>query len=205
MFKMKILEINDGKLDGIAAEAADMLEKTGTVLLVPTETVYGLVCRASDKTAVDRIYALKKRSENKPLALFVRNTEILEPFTGPVPEAAGKLASEFCPGPITIIIPDKSGGRTGFRIPDHPFILALMEKISEPLASTSANRSGNPAALNVADALADFDGAPSLTVDGGRLPANSIASTVVDVAADGSFKILRAGPISEEMIRSALK
>lgn len=200
---MKILKLNDTNFSGIIKECVNSLKKPGAVLLVPTETVYGLVCRISDKIAVNRIYELKKRSENKPLALFVRRTSMLEPITGPMPREAEILASEFCPGPITIIVPDKSGAKTGFRIPDHPFILGLLEELSEPLASTSANRSGNPAALNTADALADFDGAPDIAVDGGQIPENSIASTVVDVAA-GSFKILRSGPITEEMISKAL-
>jgi L-threonylcarbamoyladenylate synthase len=110
-----------------------------------------------------------------------------------IPRAARILAEKFCPGPITIIIPDGKGSTFGFRIPDHPFIIELLKASGRTFASTSANLSGQPAALNVDDALASIDGTPEVVVDWGPLPPDSKASTVVMVNADSSWKILREG------------
>lgn len=201
---MKIFKLGQIDEETLVRECLGALSVKGSVLLVPTETVYGLVCRASDKEAAKKIYELKKRSENKPLALFVHDTEMLKKTDALLLPAAEKLASRLCPGPLTIIVPDKSGNsKTGFRIPDHGFILELLRKLGEPLASTSANLSGKPPALTVAEALADFNGEPELAVDNGPLPENAIASTVVDFSADG-FRILREGPVSEKTVRDIL-
>lgn len=201
---MKIFKLGQTEEETIIRECISALSVNGTVLLVPTETVYGLVCRASDKDAAKKIYELKKRSENKPFALFVHNLEALKKTDALLLPAAEKLASKLCPGPITIIVPDKSGlSKTGFRIPDHNFILKLLRELGEPLASTSANLSGKPPALTVDEALADFNGEPELAVDNGPLPENAIASTVVDFSADG-FRILREGPVSEKTIRDII-
>ncbi len=186
-------------------EALKTLQKPGTVLLVPTETVYGLVCDWSDKTARDKIYAMKHRAENKPLAAFVPSPAHAETLCGcPLPAAAKRLAERFMPGPVTLIVPDKNGVTFGFRIPDHPFILELLRAYDRPLASTSANRSGQPAALDVPYACATLAEPPDCIVDAGPLPKDSLASTVILVNADNSWKILREGPIGKQQIEQAL-
>lgn len=196
---MKILRSSD------AVETAAEILRTnpGSVLLVPTETVYGLVCRWDDPVGRARIYELKHRSENKPFAAFIPSVEAL-PDEAVLPDAARKLAAAFCPGPITLVVPDRSGTTFGFRIPDHPFIRELLHVFGGPLASTSANLSGSEPARNVADALRSIDGEPELAVDGGALLPDSPASTVVRVFADSSWKILRDGPVTEERIRKIL-
>lgn len=196
---MKILRSSDA-----VETAAEILRtRPDSVLLVPTETVYGLVCRWDDPAGRARIYELKHRSENKPFAAFISSVNELPP-EALLPEAARKLALALCPGPVTLVIPDRSGGTFGFRIPDHPFIRELLRVFGRPLASTSANLSGSEPARNVADALRSIDGEPELAVDGGALPPDSPASTVVRVFADSSWKILRQGPVTEERIRQIL-
>ena len=186
--------------EAVEAAAEILNTRPGSVLLVPTETVYGLVCRWDDPAGRARIYELKHRSENKPLAAFIPSVEAL-PTEAVLPEAARKLAAAFCPGPVTLVVPDRSGGTFGFRIPDHPFIRELLAAFCGALASTSANLSGQPPARNVADALRSIDGEPELAVDGGALPPDSPASTVIRVFADSSWKILREGPVTAEQIR----
>lgn len=186
-------------------EALAALKKRGAVLLVPTETVYGLVCDWEDAVARDRIYAMKHRAENKPLAAFLPNVEYAETLCGcPLPEIAEKLARAFMPGPITLVVPDSKGSTFGFRIPDHPFILSLLKEYGRALASTSANRSGQPPALEVEYALETLAEPPAYVVDGGKLPEDSIASTVVLASADHSYRILRSGIITQDMIESVL-
>ncbi len=190
----------------VLSKALAALKRKGAVLLVPTETVYGLVCDWEDSEARDRIYAMKHRAENKPLAAFLPEIRYAEILCGcPLPENAEKLAHAFMPGPITLVVPDAGGSTFGFRIPDHPWILSLLKAYRRPLASTSANRSGQPPALEIRYALETLAEQPDFTMDGGPLPKNSIASTVVLVNADNSYKILREGVITGSMIDAALK
>ena len=106
---------------------------------------------------------------------------------------------------LNLIVPDKNGATFGFRIPDHPFILDLLKQYNGALASTSANLSGEPPALDLPTALRTIDGAPAGAVDGGALPADSIPSTIIQVSDENQVKIIRAGLISEQKIHSALQ
>ena len=192
---MKILSCADGLED-----AFDALN-TSKVILAPTETVYGLLCNYDDSAAANKIYELKKRPKSKLLAAFLPSTGLAEKYVdAPIPAKARALADKFCPGPITIVIPDGKNSTFGFRIPNHPFILALLEKFGGAIGSTSANLSGTPAALNIKDALATLNGTPDVIIDGGVIPQDSLPSTVVMVNADNTFKILRPGPVTEQMI-----
>ena len=190
-------------LELLASVCADKLNDSGSVVLVPTETVYGLIGKYGDAAAIDRIYELKKRAENKPLALFIANVLQLEEFGLNPPEAAYKLVENFCPGPITVVFDGPDGNTIGFRIPDHPLVLRILEFCGFPLASTSANLSGHPNALTAANALADLDGEPDILVDGGELPHHAIASTVVQLTGN-SWKILREGPVTAAMLTDVL-
>lgn len=190
--------------DEALKECLAALSRRGSVLLVPTETVYGLVCDWSDAEARARIYRLKHRSENKPFAAFLPSVDAVSACIPELPETARVFAEKFCPGPVTLVVPDGSGSTFGFRIPDHPFILKLLKAYGRPLASTSANLSGVSAALSVADALKTIDGTPEVVVDAGVLPSGSRASTVIQVNADSTWKILRPGPVTEDALKKAL-
>ncbi len=200
-----ILRIDAMNIESSASRCAQELSKPGAVALVPTETVYGLVCAWSDQTARDRIYALKRRADTKPLAAFFPDVESVVKELGSLPPEAEKAARAFCPGAITIVVPDGKGSTFGFRIPDHPFVLALLKKFGGPLASTSANLSGQPAALSAENALKSIDGSPEISIDGGAIDKDSKASTVVVFDGRGGWKIVRPGPISQEAIAQALK
>ncbi len=110
---------------------------------------------------------MKHRAENKPFAAFLPSlTSIKECIPVDLPETARIFAERFCPGPVTLVVPDGNHYTFGFRIPDHPFIYRLLTVYEKPLASTSANLSGVPAALSVDEALSTMDGTPDLAVDG---------------------------------------
>ncbi|QSH40653.1 L-threonylcarbamoyladenylate synthase [Lentisphaerota bacterium ZTH] len=191
---MIIHNLNNDLPDAIFTDCMNALESPGDVLLVPTETVYGLVCRWDDHKAVDRIYELKGREQNKPLALFVDSTDTLKKHGIELNENAEKIAEKFCPGPVTVVVPQ--GDKTvGFRIPDHPFMLELLKQTGYPLASTSANRSGDPNALSPGEALDMLDGNPNIIISEGYIPKDRCASTVV-LAHPDRIEILREGPIS---------
>jgi L-threonylcarbamoyladenylate synthase len=200
---MKKYNLLQDDVTEIIAACVDALETPGCVLLVPTETVYGLVCRYDDEKAVQRIYELKGREKSKALALFADSVDTLKKFGVYLNRNAEKLATEFCPGALTVVVPAPGGDTVGFRIPDHPFMLELLTQLKYPLASTSANRSGEPNALNAEAALEMLDGEVNIAVDGGAIPPGRQASTVV-MALDKELKILRPGPISEAQLYSAI-
>ena len=201
---MKKYDFGKDEIAEIIDCCVEVLNRPGSVLLVPTETVYGLVCRWDDKEAVERIYELKGREKAKSLALFADSVDTLKKIDLYLNQNAEKLAGKLCPGALTIVVPTPAGDTLGFRIPDHPFILELLQKLAYPLASTSANRSGEPNALDMDAALAMLDGEPEVAIDGGAIPPDRQASTVV-MALDDSLKILRRGPVSEAQLYSAIK
>ena len=164
------------------------------MVLLPTETVYGLVCRADDAAARQRIYDLKDRDASKPLGWFVADWRMLAGYGVRLEGLPEQLAARHCPGPITIIAPRQDGGTTGFRVPDHPLVLAVLRRIGCPLAQTSANHSGHPNALTVQAALAELSGDAALAVDGGPIAPDALASTVVD-ATGKEPRVLRRGAL----------
>ena len=181
----------------------DVLRRDDGVLLVPTETVYGLVCDASHEAARAKIYEMKRRPVSKLLTLFFPSREAAETAFPAMPETAKRFAAAFCPGPVTLIVPD-GGAFTGFRIPDHPALLNLLAAYGRPLASTSANLSGQPPAHTVDEALASLAIPPDCILDGGPIPPDSVASTVIKVERSGAWIILRPGPVTREMLQAAL-
>ncbi len=188
------MRLDGDNLKTVAAACVRTLEAPGGVVLLPTETVYGLVCDWSDADGRDKIYRLKHRNPNKLLAMFAPDAAAAERFGAVVNPLARKLFDAFTPGGVTIICSSREGGTVGVRVPDHPLVLAVLGLTGRPLASTSANLSGTPSALNFRDALATLDGSPDLAVDGGALPENSVASTVIDTTS-GAVKILREGAV----------
>lgn len=189
--------------DPAAEVFCDVLRREDGVLLVPTETVYGLICDAAHEAARAKIYEMKRRPASKLLTLFFASVSAAEAAFPAMPETAKRFAAAFCPGPVTLVVPDGEAF-TGFRIPDHPALLRLLAVYGRPLASTSANLSGQPPAHTVDEALASLALPPDGVLDGGPIPPDSVASTVIKIERDGAWSILRPGPVSEEMLRGAL-
>ena len=189
--------------ESAASFFCEILHREDGVLLVPTETVYGLVCDASHEAARAKIYEMKRRPASKLLTLFFASRQAAEAAVPAMPETAKRFAAAFCPGPVTLIVPD-GDAFTGFRIPDHPDLLRLLEAYGRPLASTSANLSGQPPAHTADEALASLALPPDGVLDGGPIPPDSIASTVIKVERSGAWSILRPGPVTEEMLRASL-
>ncbi len=185
---------------------------SGGVAAVPTETVYGLAANALDAAAVERVFEGKGRPDGKPVSLFVSDITMAERFCEDVPEAAYRLAERFWPGPLTLIlkrrpiVPDAvtAGGATvGVRCPDNPLTLALVREAGVPLTGTSANRSGEPDALDVSDVLHAFDGRIDCVIDGG--PArDGVPSTVLDLTVSPP-RLLRQGGVSREALEAVLE
>ncbi len=184
--------------DGLA-RAVELLRQ-GEVIGFPTDTVYGLAALAGDDSAVRRVYAIKGRSLSQPLVLMPPpGTELVR--WADVDQRAAAYLERWWPGPLTVILPAAAGlkpplvsaqARTvGVRIPNHPIALALLLAVGEPLATTSANRSGLRPALVPLDAA--WLGGLAAVLDGGRAPGGR-PSTLLDLSSEPA-RILREGPI----------
>ncbi len=195
------LDISDESALGKVARI--LLE--GGVVVLPTETVYGLVTLWDNEEGRARIYALKRRPANKLLQMLASSVEMAEQAGVVCNSRVLAVTKRYCPGPITIVAPENDGGSIGFRIPDNDFILRLLQKLGKPLAATSANLSGKPPALNANDAVCDLDGEPDAVLDGGEISVTGgQASTVLSLLGEKSV-ILREGPISLEEIEAAIR
>ncbi|MDZ7816244.1 MAG: L-threonylcarbamoyladenylate synthase [Planctomycetota bacterium] len=165
--------------------------KNGELVVVPTDTVYGLAVRADDEQAVERLYRAKGKRRKAGLAYLVSDYTDMNTFLGEVPERALNLARRFWPGQLTIVI--KKGEKSyGFRCPAYPFALMLAKQASFPLYLTSANISGMPETVSASTVLdIDWDPAPALVINGGDTQFG-LRSTVVMVEND-KVKLMRAG------------
>ncbi|RLT41898.1 MAG: threonylcarbamoyl-AMP synthase [Chloroflexi bacterium] len=183
---------------------AEVLVLFHQVIGVPTDTVYGLVCRYDSSEAIAELYRVKDRPPQKALPVLIGDeSQLAQVVAGPLPPLAQQLIAAFWPGPLTLILPAlphlppvlTAGGATvGVRIPDKPFLRELARRAG-PLASSSANRSGGPECSTVGEVLAQLDGRIPLLVDGGPTPLGQ-ASTVLDLSG-ATPAILREGPLGE--------
>ena len=192
-------------------EKACELLKTGEIVCVPTETVYGLAGDATNSQAVKKIFIAKGRPGDNPLIVHIANMDMLEGIVKFVSNDAKKLANAFWPGPLTIVMPkgDKVAAETcagldsvGVRMPSHPVAREIIEKSGVAFAAPSANLSGKPSPTNAADVFADMNGRIPLIIDGGESDAG-VESTVVSVLSDTPI-ILRPGIITKEMMQNVL-
>lgn len=194
---MRCLDLKSLSEAEAVSAVAEALRVPGGVAVVPTETVYGVISRVTPEGS-ERIYALKHRSGSKKLGWFVGDWRILGHYGVRLPPKARKLAKRFMPGALTVIVPTDGGDSIGFRVPDHPFLSALLTEMGEPLLQTSANLSGAPDSLTLADALSGLGGEVDVAVNGGALPSGSLASTVVDARTENPV-VLRQGALKLDL------
>ena len=187
---------------GVVAEAAAVLAAGGVVVL-PTDTVYGLAASPSVAGATRRLFALKGRSADVPLAVLCADAESALALADPaaVTAAVRRLARRLWPGPLTLVLPRRAGlgyalgepsTTVGVRCPAHPLVRALAATAG-PLATTSANLHGQPTPEEAGDVAAVLGDGVALVLDGG--PCTGAPSTVVD-ATGPALVTLRAGAVS---------
>lgn len=192
------------------AEAARLI-LSGEPVAVPTETVYGLAGDATSGEAVAKIYAAKGRPSFNPLIVHVADLAAAEAI-GVFDESARALAEEHWPGPLTLVVPLRSGApiaslvtagleTIALRVPAHPAMQALLAECGRPLAAPSANASGRISPTRAAHVLASLGGRIPLIIDGGATQ-RGIESTIV-AATGGPLRLLRRGPIEVDAEMSA--
>jgi L-threonylcarbamoyladenylate synthase len=182
-----------------AIEAAAILEKGGLILL-PTDTVYGVAADARLPDAEQRIYAAKQRDHGKPIPLLAATLDSVESFGARLGPLERRLAGRFWPGPLTLVL--AVGDKTeGFRVPDHSFAREVLREAGGILRVTSANLSGTPPALSAEAAVEALGSAVDLVLNDGPSPGGK-PSTVARIHGN-QIHILREGVLSLTELETA--
>ena len=188
--------------DGIAAAVAALA--AGSIVALPTETVYGLAADATDADAVAKIFAAKGRPGFNPLIVHVADLDAAGALVD-INATARALAARFWPGPLTLVLPARTGNgiapavaaglpTLAIRIPAHPVMQAVLRGVGRPLAAPSANASGSISPTTAAHVAASLGDRAPVIVDGGPTPGG-LESTIVAVAGD-RVTLLRPGGIA---------
>jgi L-threonylcarbamoyladenylate synthase len=189
-----------GVLQREIEKGVKILQKGG-VIAFPTDTVYGLGVDAFNSTAVERIYEIKNRPRHRQLPVLIADVERLVTLADPIPEIAWFLARRFWPGGLTLVLRKTdslpaylaSEPTIAVRVPNHPVCLALIQHLGNPIIGTSANISGQPAALTAEEVGKQLGGKIDFIINGGKCPGGK-ESTVVDISRESPI-ILRQGII----------
>ena len=193
----------------MCVEAAQCL-KSGGIIAIPTDTVYGLGADPFNADAVQRLYTIKGRPDGKPIPLVLSSVDDVHRVAQNLPDYFFHLTERFWPGGLTIIVEAKdllpvltAGGNTvGIRIPDNPLLLKILQAFGGPAAITSANLSGEPPATSTQEIDEELTQRIDVIVDGGKTPG-PIPSTVYDISVSPPL-IRRHGVISEETLAKEL-
>lgn len=184
--------------------------RDGKVVGLPTDTVYGLAALPDVAGATARLFALKGRTRDVPIAVLCADADQALGLAGAVGDEARRIAERLWPGPLTVVLRRRRGlgyelgepaATVGVRCPDHDVVRAIAAAAG-PLATTSANRHGQPTPPTAPEVAALFGNGVAVVLDGGRCDASP--STVVDASGD-RWRILREGGVPREAIEAAAR
>ncbi len=194
-----------------AIKLAAQLLKSGEIVGIPTETVYGLAASSLNDSAVAKIFKAKNRPCDNPLISHISGMDMMKYLCDDVPESALKLGKAFWPGPLTLIV--KRGGNVcdvvcagldtvAVRMPAHPVALSIISAAGVPLAAPSANVSGRPSPTSARHVMLDMQGKIPLIIDGGECEVG-LESTVISLV-ENTPVILRPGFVTKKQIENVL-
>ena len=200
--KTKYFDWNNNVDESELNKIKEILDNDG-VIIFPTDTVYGIACNCFSEKAIKKVFDIKKRPENKPINVLSNNLDKIKLVSRNINEKEKFLIDKYMPGALTIIL-DKNEkvsdiltaglDTIGVRIPKNNISLRILENVSYPLATTSANISGDSAGIKISDFLKEFDGVVDAIIDGGETDLK-VASTIVRVESDNKLKIIREGTL----------
>ena len=199
-------------IDELTLKKVGQTIKNGGLAIFPTETVYGIGTNGLNKTAIENLYSVKQRPLNKPISLLVSSMDMINEIACEISDIEYKLIEAFFPGPFTIILKKKdnipdiltAGNNTvGVRMPNCEITQKLIEYADCPIAAPSANITGKPSGIKVADFVQDFYDKVDYIIHNGDAKIG-LASTIVQVT-DGVPHILREGSITKEQILQVLQ
>lgn len=198
----------DSRAAGLAAAAGAV--RNSRLVVLPTDTLYGIGCDAFDPGAVNDLLAAKNRGPEMPVPVLVGSWNTIDGLVASVTPSVRELTRAFWPGALSIVarqVPSlqwnlgNTAGTVMVRMPLHPVAIELLRELG-PMAVSSANKSGQPPATTVAEAQAQLGDEVAVYLDGGPA-AHAVASTIIDVSGPGP-KVLREGAISVERIAEVL-
>lgn len=201
-------DVSDPGLWGPGIDEAVHVISRGGLVVLPTDTVYGIGADAFTPPAVAALLAAKGRGRQSPPPVLVPDVRTLDGLATDVPSAVRALVDEFWPGGLTVILRaqpslawdlGETRGTVALRMPDHPAALALLRRTG-PLAVSSANLTGRPAALTAQAAAEDLGDSVAVYLDAGQAPGG-VASTIVD-ATDGALRLVRQGAVPLDALRA---
>ncbi|NYJ02080.1 tRNA threonylcarbamoyl adenosine modification protein (Sua5/YciO/YrdC/YwlC family) [Nocardioides thalensis] len=193
-----------------AVDAASLAIQRGRLVVLPTDTVYGIAADAFDSGAVQRLLDAKGRGRDMPPPVLVGSAGTLDALASDVPPYVRPLVDAFWPGPLTVVCHEQSSlqwdlgdtrGTVAVRMPDHEVARKLLDRTG-PLAVSSANLTGHDAATDADQAMEMLGEKVAVVIDGGTTPGN-VPSTIVDATGDRP-RLLRLGAISVEQLDEAL-
>jgi L-threonylcarbamoyladenylate synthase len=196
---------------GSAVDAAALAIQRGRLVVLPTDTVYGLAADAFDAEAVARLLDAKGRGREMPPPVLVSTATTLDALATKVPDYARALTNAFWPGPLTLVCHEQASlrwdlgdtrGTVAVRMPDHDLTREILDRTG-PLAVSSANLTGSPAATDAAEAVAMLGDRVAVVIDGGT-SAGAVPSTIIDATGDRP-RLLRLGAITVEQLDEALE
>ena len=199
-------KVNEIELEKISKDL-----RIGKVAIFPTETVYGIGANVVDESAVKKIYKIKNRPRNKAINVLVSDIKMVWSVAKDILPLEERIIEEFFPGPLTIILKKNdnvpsvvtAGGETiGVRMPANDIALKIIDKAGIPLATTSANLSGEDSAINMKMLKEKFMPEEVLVIDGGESKIG-VASTIIQVENE-NIKIIRQGSITKEEIEEKI-
>lgn len=198
--------IPDERIHGLAAAATAI--RRGDLVVLPTDTVYGVGADAFSPGAIDGLLSAKGRGRDMPVPVLVGSPSTVDGLAFGLSRTARDLVEAFWPGPLTVVVRQAptltwdlgdAAGSVALRMPLHPVAIELLRETG-PLGVSSANRSGHPAASDVSQAREQLGDSVSIYLDGGPC-ADAVPSTIVDVSGDAPV-LLRLGALDLDVLRS---
>ncbi|MCX5715116.1 MAG: L-threonylcarbamoyladenylate synthase [Candidatus Omnitrophica bacterium] len=199
----RVVKVDPVNPDEKSLQQAAGILKSGGLLIMPTETVYGIAANILDSKAIDRLYAIKQRPRSKPFSLHIASKESVETFAKDIPVVAYKLMHRYWPGPLTLILKSKDQGTIGLRLPDNEIARRIIDLSGVTVACPSANISCKRPPTNFREAINDLGSQVDFAIDAGetRLKAES---TIVDVTTSPP-RVLREGWLKTSAIEEVVK
>lgn len=196
-----------------AAEAARTAVEAGECIVLPTDTVYGIGADAFNGDAVQRLLDAKMRGRDMPPPVLIADASLIRALASEVPDTAKELVAAHWPGPLTVICKiqpslrmdlGETGGTIALRVPDHELAREILRRTG-PMAVSSANLSGKPAALSADEAVDQLGDRVSVYLDGGAMSATGGASsTIIDFTQTDEGEVLRRGALGLDLLRRTL-
>ena len=179
--------------------------KDGKLVIMPTDTIYGIIGDATNEDVINKVYEVKERPHGKPLLILVSNLSMLHELVTEIPKETEKIINKFWPGPLTILFKKSSkvsnaltanSALVAIRMPNDKRLLNIMNHLNRPLISTSANISSHNAITNPNQLEEKMKEKIDLIVDEGTV--NNEASTLITIV-NGKIEILREGSLTEKI------